>query len=311
MPLPNDDHRQTRAPFHPAARPSLTIDVAAVPRAANGDARSLRMLDELESVVTPGTHRSTPSASRWTLLVALCALTLAALWAWSHQRAANPSPSIAGTAEHVLDAAPIAKLPQLAASSNSAPIVATVARIETLPEESRTQAGSSTGLIEPVAAPATPAAPRPASPAAQTAEAPSAAMPTRQPTSDASTRVLAKRAKEPAPVARSSPVSANAGSTARARPRSRDLASSPRPAIGGPDADVLLLSALLDHVSNEGRAMLPASSRQVTLAQVVRRCEARSGRSAAQARECRQRICEGYWGKAEACPMRLAPEKKS
>ena len=74
---------------------------------------------------------------------------------------------------------------------------------------------------------------------------------------------------------------------------------------------MVLLSALLDHVSNDGRGMVAASPGQVTLAQIVRRCESRGATSAVEARECRQRICEGYWGKAEACPVGLAPRKKS
>lgn len=311
MPLLTDDHRGTPAPSSRTARPSLTTDIAAPARAANGDAGNLRMLDELESVVRPGKRRSMASVSRWPLLIALSAVTLAGIWGWSHQRAATPSPSFAVTAERVLDVAPIADEPQIAASSSSTPILATVARIERLPEGLRMQRESSAELAELEIARGTRGEPRLASTAAQIAQTSITTTRAGRPASAASTHVSAKRARKPVPAAGLRPVAADSRSTARARPRARDISPPPRDAGGRPDADVVLLTALLDHVSNEGQGMLLASPNQVTLAQIVRRCESRSGKSPAQARECRQRICEGYWGKAEACPLRLAPEKKS
>lgn len=78
------------------------------------------------------------------------------------------------------------------------------------------------------------------------------------------------------------------------------------------DADVDLLAALMAHVSRDG--MTAASFRALptaqpgahadsatTIAALVRSC---STLSANAARQCRQRICEGYWGKAEACPAK-------
>jgi hypothetical protein len=81
------------------------------------------------------------------------------------------------------------------------------------------------------------------------------------------------------------------------------VASTPR----AEDADVKLLSALLAHVSRTGPGVPLADDDQLTLAQVVKRCDARP---AAEVRECRRRICEGYWGKAEACPAPAAPARK-
>ncbi|MFD2450457.1 hypothetical protein [Ideonella paludis] len=38
------------------------------------------------------------------------------------------------------------------------------------------------------------------------------------------------------------------------------------------------------------------------------RCKSLGG---SEAKACRQRLCEGYWGKAEACPKRLAPKSSA
>jgi ribosomal protein L40E len=72
-----------------------------------------------------------------------------------------------------------------------------------------------------------------------------------------------------------------------------------------------LLSALLAHVARGNAAVggsqaMLAEQDQTTIAQIVQRCEARGGE---EARACRRRICEGYWGKAEACPAPAAPKK--
>lgn len=67
------------------------------------------------------------------------------------------------------------------------------------------------------------------------------------------------------------------------------------------DADVDLLSALVAHVDGQGR---PINRSPETIAELVRRCEAQIDKTEAQA--CRRRICTGYWGKAQACPARLA-----
>jgi len=73
------------------------------------------------------------------------------------------------------------------------------------------------------------------------------------------------------------------------------------------DADVVLLTALLAHVSRSGQTDTLAEQDQMTIAQIVQRCEARGGD---EAHECRRRICEGYWGKADACPMPAVPAAK-
>lgn len=78
---------------------------------------------------------------------------------------------------------------------------------------------------------------------------------------------------------------------------------------GGADPDVDLIAAVMRHGeapaagrSAEGEA--PTSS----IAGLVSRCKSLGG---SEAKACRQRLCEGYWGKAEACPKRLAPKSSA
>lgn len=104
------------------------------------------------------------------------------------------------------------------------------------------------------------------------------------------------------------------GATAAPKPNDKALAS-PAASVAradaarnpkADDADVLLLSALLAHVSRtDANGALPEQD-QITIAQLVKRCDARAPD---EARECRRRICAGYWGKAEACPAPATPKK--
>ncbi|MBK1613887.1 hypothetical protein CKO44_10440 [Rubrivivax gelatinosus] len=45
---------------------------------------------------------------------------------------------------------------------------------------------------------------------------------------------------------------------------------------------------------------------EITIADLVRRCRSLAGEEALR---CRRRICENYWGRADACPRSLAPSK--
>lgn len=65
----------------------------------------------------------------------------------------------------------------------------------------------------------------------------------------------------------------------------------------GADADVAIMTALMNHM-NETNAGAGGSSNP-SIADLVRRCR---GLPAAEAQACQRRICQGYWGRAEACP---------
>lgn len=68
------------------------------------------------------------------------------------------------------------------------------------------------------------------------------------------------------------------------------------------DADVDLIAALVQHM-NRQEAQGTARG-EVTIAELVGRCKSLAGDDALR---CQRRICENYWGRAEACPRSLAP----
>lgn len=110
----------------------------------------------------------------------------------------------------------------------------------------------------------------------------------------------------PAP-ARTPPSKAVAAGSAPVRtavaPRHRPAAATP--ASTGQDTDVVLLSALLAHLSRDGPEGPPpvAAQSPTALAQQVRRCDALTGgRDGRPARACRRRVCDGHEGRADACP---------
>jgi hypothetical protein len=85
--------------------------------------------------------------------------------------------------------------------------------------------------------------------------------------------------------------------------------------VNGRDSDVDLIAAMVAHLQGTGKAPPAAqatttraakSERPVTIAKLVRDCKRLEGAAAVQ---CRRQICDGYWGKAQACPARLAPSK--
>jgi len=73
------------------------------------------------------------------------------------------------------------------------------------------------------------------------------------------------------------------------------------------DADALLIAALMTSPRfNDGARDFPAKvpGGRRSIADLVRSCERLPD---AQATGCREQICTGYWGKAEACSLVLAP----
>jgi len=75
-----------------------------------------------------------------------------------------------------------------------------------------------------------------------------------------------------------------------------------------PDADLVaaIMARLESPKSSNGRSTTAAANdRTGTIATLVRDCDAMA--EAASALACRRRICDGYWGKAQACPKSMAP----
>lgn len=75
---------------------------------------------------------------------------------------------------------------------------------------------------------------------------------------------------------------------------------------GSRDPDVELLNAIMKHLGNgKGSAVTAAPPRSPqTIAELVKSCRTKD---AIEALLCQRRICEGSWGKAQACPREQAP----
>lgn len=70
------------------------------------------------------------------------------------------------------------------------------------------------------------------------------------------------------------------------------------------DPDVELLSAVMKHLGNQSRVSGAPELSSLTIAELVKSCKRKDS---IEALLCQRRICEGSWGKAQACPKDLAP----
>jgi ribosomal protein L40E len=270
--LPNTEPSAEPTPTNrPRAHPSLMGASDSASRAGPPSDGGLRMLDNLESAARPKPAVASPAGRRgaW-MLLGLVVVAVALGW-WSRAGAPTAGSSDMPPAARLADARPAQGAP-------TQPAEVATARIENTPASAVGEAVAATQLA--LAAPAAPTA------AAATSEAP--------------VQPVAKQAAKPAAVRSTRAAEPPLASPAAAVPAARATKTA--------DADVVLLSALLAHVSRSGQASTLAEQDQLTIAQIVQRCEARGGE---EARECRRRICEGYWGKAEACPApaTVAPKK--
>lgn len=98
-------------------------------------------------------------------------------------------------------------------------------------------------------------------------------------------------------VVRKKPATPNEPATAKAGPNVRTAAA------GKGDPDVELLSAIMKHL-DEGKDKVATNRSAQTIADLVKSCQTRDS---IETLLCQRRICEGSWGKAQACPMHLAP----
>lgn len=92
--------------------------------------------------------------------------------------------------------------------------------------------------------------------------------------------------------------------TAAKASTSKPVAAPPSSKSPSPDRDVELLSAIMKHLGNES-APAPQPRSSQTIAELVKSCHRKD---AIEAMLCQRRICEGSWGKAQACPQNLAPK---
>ena len=328
-----DAHREPPASARPSGKPSLMDSPAAARVAPKGPAENLRMLVDLESFARPMKRGPARSASTWISAVALLIAAAGGTWWWAQQRSA-PAPD--QPAVQLSAAAPAATFVTPPATPRAAGPDATVTQAA-LPASGAVDTAPAAARIETMAdsstAPRTDAATVPASVPAAVASAFAATTPARV----ASVAKPPKRARSATTTARAA--KAQASRHAKATPSHKAAISPARTAAvaptlisgsapgsaaagsaggagatvasggAGKDPDIVLLSALLAHVSRDAQGAPRASQTDLTIAQVVQRCEARGGTDSPEARDCRRRICEGYWGKAQACPARLATKK--
>jgi hypothetical protein len=78
---------------------------------------------------------------------------------------------------------------------------------------------------------------------------------------------------------------------------------------GEEDADTELVAAIIARLDRRGASpTAPAAARPAAaFATQMRRCTSKT--DPAEARQCGNRVCEGQWGKVDACPVSRAPTK--
>jgi hypothetical protein len=290
--------------------------------------KNTRMLIELESSGGRSKAGSARTLALWLGAAALAAAAGAA-W-WSQQRpASTPKSSLSGQVAELPAARAAAKVAENSpattrpASPASTPInvAPSVARIETAATATATAtsvppaaaAAATTLALATTAAPAnlqTPtSAPQKSPASAALPPAKARAAKTSKTSKSTQTAKQRKEAKQQlAKAKKRQQGSAPPTQLTKASPTGV-RGTEPTAAGAGKDADILLLSALLAHVSRDAQGAPTNSQAQQTIAQIVQRCEARGGKDTAETVECRRRICDGYWGKAQACPANLAPKK--
>jgi hypothetical protein len=282
-------------PRRSAARPSLTS-------AGSSDEGPISILASLEHDQMPAAHRR-PASRRWLGLGGI-ALVVAALVGYLFDRTASAdgTDTVVARAELPVPAATV--LPVTPAASAVSEMASPPQAAASAPQGARIE------TIDPAVATAA----RPAASGAPAGDDPFATL---------SREALRSGAAGGAPAAlaasgvRSSPAAPSAPASAKVpvRKSSPGQTPKPRPAprVAGQrrDPDVDLLAALMAHVAVPASSpQKPASHRTVrggeaggrehlSIAQLVQRCEAMQGSKAV---ECRRRLCEGYWGKAQACP---------
>jgi hypothetical protein len=155
--------------------------------------------------------------------------------------------------------------------------------------------GYSTGI------PASPP-PRPTAPATQRAEPKPVAAPQPPP------RTKAEKTEKTAKPASKTKPAVTAVAAARTPSKSRPSTSPPSANGATSDPDVALIDAIMKHMGDRQTPIDAGKHSPQTIAELVKTCQSKDS---IEGLLCRRRICEGSWGKAQACPMELAPKKSS
>lgn len=275
-----------------SARPQL--DDAAAPQGW----KAVSILSSVEGAKAESSAPRKASTGRWlvatSLLVVLAGIAAA--------RLAGPATDAGSPARAEAEAAKPATADGQPASPPTTDIAASVA-------SAASGGAAMTARIE------TPEMPASTSISSASPEAPIASPVKPDITSSADAASGRKATLQKAPASRAavphhaSAASAVASAKARASHRDPARAEARREAreAGARDPDVALLAALMAHESGTDAAPTKTpravftSPNEGSIAALVRRC---NGLAGAESRQCQRRICEGYWGKAQACPGR-------
>lgn len=281
-----------------SGKPSLIDLSPSSGGAAGAEEHSIRMLDGLE----PGTRSMQGSASRrgfrWTLASLLVLVAGGTTWTWwgpgSHaddriDRLALVTGPVTLQVGKTVPTAASAAVPATAASAAAEPATsaAIIATPESTPASAALAAEAGASPAASVAASAASSAARLATPAKPEKTQQSTSTPPRD------TRVASP----------SSNTERKRVTTTTAKSATTTTSSDP---------DVALLSAMLATMSGEARPnsnASPYAQTRLTIAQLVERCSTQGVKNSIETFACKRRICEGYWGKADACPMALSPKK--
>lgn len=311
-----------------SARPSLVASQFA-DTAAAGDERPIRMLDALQrggaaSPRHPGVRLGGTGLWPWALaalgLVAVPAIVVALMTTGS--AGVDPAPSAAAVASARVDdkgtappeaASAPAPTPAVAPASDAAgPAGADAltgpAKVEVPPDGLATLPGMEAAIAAQRARAAQPAT-TPSAAVGVVAEAQSGPVAARAVAAANRTSAPVRAAKRTAHTS----TSARAHAVTRAVASGKPTASAPAATAGHPasDPDAELVAAIMARLESRGAAAPTgrAPDRSNTIATLVRDCQALP--EPAHALACRRRICDGYWGKAQACPKSLAPSAKA
>ena len=269
-----------------ATRPSLT-------GTRGGESDTLSILASVES---PERELFAPARSRirWPW-IALSVLSLGVVAAYVWQPSMDPSKAQWAAAPNVIASPPVTNsLPATTPAAASAPADADAMHaVALLSEPARIETMD------------VPDASAPSDPFVALGAASSAAAAASMPTSvEPAVETAAKKATTKSTAVKRTTRVAAASPT---KPNARKVSA--KKAKPSKDADAELLAALMAHMGSEGATPnVPVSRKPVkavdqpTIAKLVKRCESLKGQEAMQ---CRHRICDGYWGKAQACPVEL------
>jgi hypothetical protein len=299
----------------PASRPSLGTGSSTAAAGREGATASsgsiLQALDAPDALLSDGPGAAPRAWGVWALAAGVVLAVAAAGWVALRPKAdLGPSIEIAAAKPSRPAVAPVVVPPAMpsgaasaaasAASDTAASTPVAVAQLELLPDAAASApAGAGTAL------------------AAATATAAVAAA-AAQPAPKTNLQTNTKPAKKP--VEKTRTAAAGPSRTASAKPikpaapsaaTTTTATATAKATLRADDPDIELMTALMSHVgaSRAGATGAPLPrNQQATIANLVASCRSKTG---TEADECRRSICDGYWGKAEACPARSKPAAKT